>query len=138
MPIDLGNGKSVLAMRLLDLSTGEETTLFEREGSRCHFRDDICFDHFIITLRVDWGDLRNTDPVLDADIYENISGQKGRRLRNGPWHHTTKNFFPEKNLAVYDFEFQELRLRLSARMTFALGVSMDAIIVGLDGNEGEA
>jgi hypothetical protein len=42
MAIDLGNGKSVLAMRLLDLSTGKETTLFEREGSRCHFRDDLC------------------------------------------------------------------------------------------------
>jgi len=137
MAINLGNRKSVLAMRLLDISTGQETTLFEREGSRCHFHDDIYFDHFIITLRVDWGDLRNTDPVLDADIYESIAGQKGRKLRNGPWHHTTKNFVPEENLSVYEFAFQKLRLRLSARITFGLGVGIDAILVDSDGNEGE-
>jgi hypothetical protein len=87
---------------------------------------------------MDWGDIRNTDPGLDSDIYENVSGNKGRRLRNGPWHHTIKNFIPDENLAVYDFVFRELRLRLSAKMTFAVGVSMDAIIIGLNSKEGEA
>ncbi len=135
MAIDLGCGKSVLFMSLLELNSGDEMTLFERTGSRCHFSDDIFFDRYIITLRVHWDDIRNTNPVLDSDIYENVSGSKGRRLRNGPWHHTMKNFIPEENLAVYDFVFRELRLRLSAKMTFAVGVSMDAIIVGLNSKE---
>jgi len=130
MAIDLDGGKSVLSMSLLDLNSGDEATLFERTCSRCLFRDDISFDQYIITLRVDWGDIRNTDPVLDADIYENVSGKKGRRLRNGPWHHTMKNVIPKENMAVYDFVFRKLRLRLSAKMTFAVGVSMDAIIDG--------
>ncbi len=137
MAIDLGHGKSILSMSLLDINTGEETTLFKRTGSRCHFRDDIFLDDYIITLRVDWGDIRDTDPVLDADIYENVSGLKGRKLRNGPWHTTEKKFVPEENLSVYDFNFKELWLRLCTKSIIGLGARMDAIIDGLGVNEGE-
>lgn len=41
MAIDLGEGKNVLSMTLIDLNTGKETTLIEREKRRCHFYEDI-------------------------------------------------------------------------------------------------
>lgn len=132
MPIDLGGGKSIVSMTLFDLHTGKETTLFEREGSRCQFHEDIYFKGYIITLRVHWGDIRNTDPVLDADIYVDVSDKKGKKIRSGKWHHTLKEFSLRDNLPLYEFEFNQLRLRLGAVMTFALSVGMDAIIVSAD------
>ena len=115
-------------MTLIDLSTGKATTLFEREGSRCYFYEDICFQNYIITLRIDWGDIRNTDPVLDADIYQNDLGKKGKRLRNGFWHHTLKQFDENDNRKIYHFSFDQLKLKLAAKMTFSLSVGMDAIL----------
>ena len=92
MPIHLGNGKNILSMTLVDIGTGKEVILFEREGSRCHFYDDIDFDGYIITLRIDWGDIRNSDPMLDADVYINVSGNKSKKINTGKWHHTLKDF----------------------------------------------
>jgi hypothetical protein len=129
MPIDVLNGKTVLSISLIDLHTGKETALFERTGSRCHFNDDIFCEDYIITLRIDWGDIRNADPVLDADIYQNNSGKKGKKLKNGPWHHTLKEFNENENRKIYDFSFNHLKLKLSAKMAFSLPVGMDVILV---------
>lgn len=129
MSIDLGKGKSVLSMTLVDLNSGKEMTLFERKGSRCHFNKDIYFENYIITLRVDWGDIRNTDPVLDADIYENVSGKKGKKLRYGTWHHTLKKLDVNENRKIYDFSFNHLKLRLGAKMSFSQSFSVDVILV---------
>ncbi|MBN1545261.1 MAG: hypothetical protein JW902_01225 [Syntrophaceae bacterium] len=129
MSIDLGNGKSVVSMTLTDLHTGKVSTLFERKGKRCHFHEDIYFENYIITLRVDWGDIRNTDPVLDADIYRDDSGNKGKKLRNGKWHHTSKQFNEDVNQVVYEFLFDQLKLMLVAKITFALSTGMGAILI---------
>ena len=125
-------------MTTVDLCTGKETPLFEREGSKCHFNDDLYLKDYIITLRIDWGDIRNTDPVLDADIYQNISGKKGKKLRNGNWHHTLKEFGENENRKTYEFSFQELKLRLGARMAFSLSVGMDVILVEKGQHESNA
>jgi len=138
MSIDLGNGKSVVSITLVDCRSGKETILFEREGSRCHFNEDIHFEGYIITLRVDWGDMRNTDPVLDADIYQNQSGAKGDRLKNGGWHHTLKEFDDKENRRIYNFSFGHLNLRLGAKMSFSQSVSIDAILVTEGNNERQA
>lgn len=138
MPIDLGSGKNVLSMSLIDLCTGKEAALFEHEGSRCHFNEDIYFEDYIITLRVGWGDIRNTAPVLDADIYQNILGKKGKKLRNGNWHHTLKKFDINENRKIYDFLFNQLKLRLCAKMSFSLSVGMDAILVKKGHDESKA
>ena len=116
-------------MTLVNLGTGKEVTLFEREGSRCHFYDDIYLDDYIITLRIDWGDIRNTDPVLDADVCRNILGKKGKKLKNGKWHHTLKDFDEMENRKIYEFSFRDLKLRLSEKMTFPLSLGMDVILV---------
>lgn len=129
MPIGVLRDKNVLSVSLINLHTGKETPLFERKGSRCHFCKDIFFEEYIITLRIDWGDIRNTDPVLDADIYLNDSGDKGKKLRNGPWHHTLKEFSENENRKVYDFSFSHLKLKLSAKMAFSLPVGMDVILI---------
>lgn len=129
MSIDIGNGTNVLSMVLIDLHTGKETTLFEREGSKCHFYEDIYFEDYIIILRIDWSDIGNADPVLDADIYQNIAGRKGKKLRNGPWHHTLKEFDETENKKIYAFSFNQLTIKLSAKMTCTKTFTADAILV---------
>ena len=78
---------------------------------------------------MDWSDIQNTDPVLGADIYENNSGEKGRKLRNGQWHHTQKELNIEEGRKVHDFTFENLILCLAAKMSFGLSVQMDTILV---------
>ena len=130
MSIDLGNRKHVISTTLVDIDTGKEITLFKRECSRCHFYEDITFDGVIITLRIEQKyDLGNSDPVLDADVYRNISGNKGKKLRNGKWHHALKIFNEKENKMLYEFSFRNLRLRLVAKMMFSLSPRIDAVIV---------
>ena len=129
MSIDLGGGKSIHSMTLIDLDTGEEHPLNEREGSRCFFNDSIYLKDHIITLRIDWGDIRNTDPVLDADIYRNNLGNRGKKLKNGPWHHTLKQSEIDGDQKIYDVSFKNLRLRLIARMTCSASISASGLIV---------
>ena len=131
MAIDLGNGKHVLSISLIDIKNGNEMNLFERHGSKCHFNEDIFFGEYIITLRIDWGDIQNTDPVLDADIYRNDSGKKGIKIKSGKknWHHTNKTFDASMNMKYYSFSFKELQLNVIAKINFALSLSMDAILI---------
>jgi hypothetical protein len=116
-------------MRLVNIDSKEEMTLYEREGSRCFFNENISFGEYIITLRADWDDVKNGDPVLDADIYKNVSGKKRKKIKNGPWHHTEKEYDKDTNRLIYDFNFQNLNLRLMSQSTFGIGVSLDAILV---------
>lgn len=135
MPIQIGNSKNILSMKLVNIDNNEEMPLFERTGSRCHFNKEICFCDYIIYLRVDWGCIKNSDPVLDADIYRNISGSKGKRIKNGSWHHTEKRYDQDSNRIIYLFKFQNLQLRLMSQISVAMGVGLDAILVREDEKE---
>lgn len=135
MPIQIGKGKKILSMKLVNVDTGEEKPLFERAGSRCHFNEDIFFGDYVINLRVDWGDIRNSDPVLDANIYRNISGSKGKRKKTGSWHHTEKRYDQDSRRMIYLFKFQNLQLRLMSQISVAMGAGLDAILVEEDEQE---
>ena len=135
MPIQIGNNKKILSMKLVDIDTKEEMLLFEREGSRCHFSKEFLFGNYIINLRMDWGDIKNGDPVLDADIYRNISGSKGKRIKNGAWHHTEKRYDQDSRRIIYVFNFKNLQLRLMSQISVSMGISFDAILVREGENE---
>lgn len=129
MAIDLGNGKHVLSMKLVDTNTGKERTLFEREGRYCHFVDDIEHEDLIIRLRIDWKDIRNSDPVLDAQIYRRILNQKPKEIpKRSEWHHTIKKCDQGSNMKIYEFEFHEVNLKLRAEARFSISTSIDAIL----------
>lgn len=128
MPIKIDKNKYVLSMKLVNIDTNDEMLLFERKGSRCHFNNEIITDGYIICLRVDWGDIENSDPVLDADVYKNISGGKGKKIK-GHWHHTNKTYDPASNSIIYLFRFKNLQLRLMSKISVAIGVGLDAILV---------
>jgi len=130
MPIqpDKDKQKYILAMKLINIDTREEIPLFEREESICHFANEIITDDYIIVLRIDWSDIRNSDPVLDADIYKNVSGLKGDRIRTGPWHHTEKKNDPASNKTIYLFKFDNLQLRFMSKISIAVGGFLDAIL----------
>jgi len=129
MGIKLDDGRSIISMVLINTDTGEESQLFERTGSRCYFHEEIHFGNYIINLRIDWGDIQDSDPILDADLYQKSEGKKNRKIKNSIWHHTKKKYDPNTGLKTYNFSFNNLQLRLIAQMSVSIGVSMDAIIV---------
>ena len=134
MPIQPDKNKRIyiLSMILENIDTNEEQLLFERRGSSCHFANEIRTDDYIINLRVDWSDIKNTDPVLDADIYRNILGKRGNIIK-GPWHHTDKSYDPTSDSMVYNFSFKNLQLRLRSKISVAMGVGLDVILVRENG-----
>lgn len=129
MSIDLGGGKSVLAITLIDITSGQERILFHRPRSKCYFVEDIVHGPYIIALRIDWGDLRDSEPTMDADVYHKVNGERGKRLKGKkrPWHHTPVS--SAADCRCYEFEFKDLRLRLIAQKTFAQTVTLDTYIV---------
>jgi len=123
-----GNNIDIVECVLINLEDSSESKLFEREDSKCHFREGIHFGQYIIQLRLDWTDMRNNEPVLDADIYVKPKSSRSK-LRNGSWHHTVKRYNTEIDGCVYLFEFQSLRLRLSIRRKMAIALKSDVRIV---------
>ena len=101
-------------MSLINSITGEESVLFEREGSKCHFNKKINHDNYIIYLRVDWDDIRSGEPTLDADIWRKPKCEKNR-LKKGLWHHTTKEI-DDSGKKAYHFKFSTLELILTSKM----------------------
>lgn len=129
MAIKLPDGRTSLKTVLVDRSSGREIVLFEREGSRCQFAVDYPYNTYIIALRVDWGDLEKGDPVLDADIFLNAGGSRGKRIANAEWHHTRLTPTSSGDLRIYAFRFKGLTLELIARKSLALTVGVSACIV---------
>ena len=134
MPINLSDGRTAMRTVLVERSTGVEHVLFERPGRSCHFALDYHYRDHIISLRVDWRDLQDGDPTLDADIYETTHGQKGRKLPNREWHHTRLSPSAPDEVRTYAFIFRDLTLNLVARKTLSVGASLDAYIVDERGN----
>jgi hypothetical protein len=63
--------------------------------------------------RLDWGDMdANGDPTLDADISDNGKKYCVDRTK---WHHTPKTV--ENGESVYDFEFENIKLRFKVGIT---------------------
>lgn len=125
MSVKINDSTRVLAMKFIDTDTNEERPLFERENSKCFFiKDDLDFGDYIITLRIDWGDMNEREPILDADIYKKIQGRKKKKIKNGHWHHTKKELDSSANSYRYLFVFKERTLPLISQTTVGdVGVS---------------
>jgi hypothetical protein len=124
MPIQPDKNKRIyiLSMILVNIDTSEEQLLFEKKGSKCHFANEIRTEDYIIYLRVDWSDIKNTDPVLDADIYRNILGKRGNNpiKTKSSWHHTEKTYDLASDSMIYNFNFENLQLRLRSKISVAM------------------
>src|SRR5207237_3928217 len=86
----LNESTEIISMSMIDADSGEEKLLFEREGRKCLFLPSFPFEKYMIQLRMDWDDMENGDPTLDADIWTEDPLGKKDFLTKGPWHHTTK------------------------------------------------
>jgi hypothetical protein len=133
MSIALGGGKSVLAVTLIETTCDQELILFHQPRSKCYFAEDIVHGQYIIALRIDLGDLQDGEPTMDADVYQNVNGERGKPLKDKKrqWHHT-KLSSASADCRCYDFEFKGLRLRLIAQKTFTQTVMIDCIVTAPD------
>jgi len=125
----LDPGTEIKSVELVDVDTKEKIPLFERIGSRCHFRDKIKYKNYFIQLRLDWGDIdKYGEPVLDADIWTKVGGKKVFK-RKGEWHHTRKEIDAKTNQWKYIFKFENLELHLITKKTIAKFLTAKAKIV---------
>lgn len=125
------NSTRIVSVKLINSDTGKESTLIEKEGSRCHFLEVFHFQNYLIQLRLDWGDVINGDPMLDADILTENTCKKNW-LRKGSWHHTKKELDEKTGKKMYTFKFQNLILRLILKMTKEITIKSDSIFVRYD------
>lgn len=134
--IRLALGKLVVAVDLFDQVKNEHIATIHRENKYCTFSVPIRHGDFELILRLDWGDLREGEPTLDLDVFRITSEGIRKKLepKQIPQHHTTLSSLPTGNDAprVYDLEYQGLSMRLVAKKTFGLSVSLDAYIVDPD------
>ncbi len=124
----LDDSTEIKSATLIDLNKGKELKLFERTGCRCHFHKEFTFKNYFIQLRLDWSDIRNNEPTLDADIWIMKDYEK-KFLKKGEWHHTERKIDPEMGRNIYKFRFKDLELRLVSRKTVAKTFSADAILI---------
>lgn len=102
-----------------DIKTGNESVLYERPGKKQYFMNKFKFENYYIQLRLDWDDLRNGEPMLDADIWIVDKNMKKEFVKKGIWHHTEREFDNETGLYVYKFKFNDLELILQSKKTIA-------------------
>lgn len=135
-PIHLALGKSVLAVELFDQVRSERIATFHRKGKHCTFSAAIPHGDFELTLRLDWGETQEGEPTLDLDVVRITPDGARKKLKPKqiPQHHSTlSSFLPSSDAPrSYDLEYQGLSMRLVAKKTFGLAVSLSAFVVNPD------
>jgi len=119
------NVSYLISVRMVNLDTGEEAVLHKGEHSRCHFKEWFSHKNYEIQLRLDWKDISNGEPKLDADIYDKTTG---RLIRKGPWHHTKIEYDAQAKRKTYTFDFEDLKQRLYIIRTMGKTFTSDAIL----------
>ncbi|KKP86738.1 MAG: hypothetical protein UR89_C0015G0001 [Candidatus Roizmanbacteria bacterium GW2011_GWA2_35_8] len=115
----LNSGTEIKSVEFTDVNTNKKILLFERIGSRCHFRDTIRYENYFVRLRLDWGDIdKYGEPVLDADIWTEVNEKKVFK-KKGVWHHTRKEIDTKTDQWKYIFKFKSLELHITTKKTIA-------------------
>ena len=97
----------MVSVRTVNLDTNEEEILHEYPfKKRCRFAKEFSHGNFEIWLRLDFEDIRNGEPTLDAQIKDKITG---KFIRYREWHYTEMTYDAQAGRKVYKFEFEGLR-----------------------------
>lgn len=116
----LDESTEIVSLKMIDIDTHKEyeakMKLNNRTGepSRCHFFEDIETHNHIIRLRLDWSDVLNGEPTLDANILDKGTDKWIPIPKNEPsWHNTRKVLNSETDETLYLFEFEGYKARLT-------------------------
>jgi len=93
-----------------DLKSGQKQELKRKSGSRCHFFVPFRSGPYDVQLRLDWGDIVDGFPRLDADFYDPETGKMVKSMRGHLAHHTDAE--PTQNMLLYVWEFHAKKCRL--------------------------
>jgi len=118
----------ITSVTMINMDNDIESELFEITGSKCHFNKEFEYKDYLIQLRLDWNDIVNGDPVMDADIWRKPKCRKNR-LRNGRWHHSEKKFDSASGRNIYMFEFENFKLRLGTKASVAKILRCDLRVI---------
>ena len=119
----------MVSVRTVNLDTNEEEFLHEYPfKKRCRFAKEFSHGNFEIYLRLDFEDIRNGEPMLDAQIKDKTTGKFLETRRGPPWHHTEMKYEDQAGRKVYRFEFGDLRRVLYIIRTMEISFSADACL----------
>jgi hypothetical protein len=91
-----------------DLATGQIQNLV-RNG-RCHFFQRFRSGSYDVQLRLDWDDLVEGFPRLDADFYDSVTNVIDKSMKGHLAHHT--NAEPSQDTQSYVWEYEDSRRHL--------------------------
>ena len=116
-----------VSVTLEDIKTGKKELLYEKERcKKISFKKVFPFEGYDIQLRLDWDDLVNGEPRLDADIRDK---KTGKMIKKGKWHHTDPIFDINEGRIIYNFVFETLHLRLGVIKTMVIKFTANAVLV---------
>ncbi|PYS98910.1 MAG: hypothetical protein DMF63_12585 [Acidobacteria bacterium] len=102
----------------LNIESDEKYILGTREDKACHFFDPFPAGKYNVQLRLDWGVIDNEgNPTLDADFIVLGTTQFDAVMKKHPAHHTKRQFDKSTMKYLYDFEYDEIKLRLIVQLS---------------------
>lgn len=117
----LDDSTEITEIKIIDIDTGKEYIPSEKPDRKQHFINTFQFNNYHIQLRLDWSDIRNGEPTLDADIWIQNKNKK-ESIKKGPWHHTEKKFEKKIMYYVYKFKFENFELTLITKIANTLNL----------------
>ena len=119
----------IVSIKLIDVKSSNEILLKPKENSRCDFAEVVLGD-YKIQFRLDWGDIRNGEPVLDTDIL--IISTNVWLPKSDPSHHTEKKYDPSTQTYTYKYASQELEWHFILKKTVQQDIPSNSEIVNPD------
>jgi hypothetical protein len=119
-------------------NTKKQLELAQKKGSRCYFFTPFCIGNEEIQLRLDFGDIEEGNPTLDAD-FKDKETKKHRKLRGkmSQAHHTNVQNSQER---VYCWEFGNVQhiIRVFVAWNFSACAYLgETVIVELTTSSGD-
>ena len=114
-------------LSLINANTKEELVLNKSKKTKCHYSEEFEYGEYILHLRIDWEDVRNGHPTLDADIWKKPKSHD-TRLENDKWHHNEITIDSYGNKS-YHFNFEGLKLELKVKMRVMTDILADFDVI---------
>ncbi|MBX3294404.1 MAG: hypothetical protein KF762_01610 [Acidobacteria bacterium] len=107
--------------KAVEIDSGVTRALTVRADSSCHFFEPFPAGDYVVQLRLDWSDIDNTtgNPTLDADFCIPGTTKFDKTMKRHPAHQTKKEKDNSINMYLYEFEYEDIKLRLIVELTIA-------------------
>lgn len=116
----------ITSIDLIDLLTGNKINNSGKSSITCNvFEERWITPTMKLILRIDWGDIKNGEPTLDADVYiKSKNGFEQYEFNKKVWHHTeigSERVYTFNFLNNYQLKVKTIITAFSERGCFITG-----------------